>query len=326
LSGIIFLLIKGEIFLDIILNAIQFTQASLLFAAVFFAGIMFFRTKDPLAGRTLFLLVPVAAILIISYFYNITTIYADIEVAQAQWLSPMFAMVVIFLIMVAILAACYYTIQIFPISKKQKRYGFVLSTIIVAVLLISTTVLVMYLSAEDLDMAVTNALWAFYPLCSLALFLLAIAVVVMLKNITNSHHQRLAKYFLIAFMPQIVFSFIDFFLMQDLGFQFTHLSYTVFSVLVFADLCAYFFRSYNNALDIADKEQSIQKAYNLSSRELEVMELLAQGQTNRAIADQLHISVNTVKSHIKNIYEKMAVSNRLQLVNLLNQLKTGVNS
>lgn len=52
----------------------------------------------------------------------------------------------------------------------------------------------------------------------------------------------------------------------------------------------------------------------LSERELEVLELVARGLTNREIAQELVISVTTVKWHTGNIYGKLGVSNRTQAV------------
>jgi LuxR family maltose regulon positive regulatory protein len=50
----------------------------------------------------------------------------------------------------------------------------------------------------------------------------------------------------------------------------------------------------------------------LSDRELQVLRLLASDQTNPEIANALYISVNTVKTHLKNIYGKLGVSSRRQ--------------
>ena len=50
----------------------------------------------------------------------------------------------------------------------------------------------------------------------------------------------------------------------------------------------------------------------LSERELEVLQYLAEGLTNREIANQLYLSLNTVKVHTRNIYGKLGVNNRTQ--------------
>jgi LuxR family maltose regulon positive regulatory protein len=50
----------------------------------------------------------------------------------------------------------------------------------------------------------------------------------------------------------------------------------------------------------------------LTERELEVLRALAAGQSNRAIAQQLYLSVATVKVHLKHIYGKLAVNSRIE--------------
>ena len=59
----------------------------------------------------------------------------------------------------------------------------------------------------------------------------------------------------------------------------------------------------------------------LSDRERDMLLLLVNGITNREIAGQLFVSENTVKFHLKNIYSKLGVSNRLQAINTARALR-----
>jgi ATP/maltotriose-dependent transcriptional regulator MalT len=52
----------------------------------------------------------------------------------------------------------------------------------------------------------------------------------------------------------------------------------------------------------------------LTRRELEVLRLLAQGKTNREIAQSLFVSTLTVKTHVQRIIGKLGVSDRTQAV------------
>jgi len=50
----------------------------------------------------------------------------------------------------------------------------------------------------------------------------------------------------------------------------------------------------------------------LSEREIEVLQLIAQGLSNQEISSRLYLSLNTVKAHTRNIYGKLGVNNRTQ--------------
>ncbi|MGH9059867.1 MAG: LuxR C-terminal-related transcriptional regulator, partial [Acidimicrobiales bacterium] len=52
----------------------------------------------------------------------------------------------------------------------------------------------------------------------------------------------------------------------------------------------------------------------LTTRELEVLKLVALGMTNKEVADQLFISDNTVKNHVRNILEKLHLHSRMEAV------------
>ncbi len=59
----------------------------------------------------------------------------------------------------------------------------------------------------------------------------------------------------------------------------------------------------------------------LSGREKEMLQSLFNGISNREIAGRLFVSENTVKFHLKNIYSKLGVGNRLQAINAARALR-----
>lgn len=59
------------------------------------------------------------------------------------------------------------------------------------------------------------------------------------------------------------------------------------------------------------------KDFDLSQREAEVLKLMVRGNSNQEIADELYISLSTVKSHCSNIYQKLQVKNRAAAISFL---------
>jgi DNA-binding CsgD family transcriptional regulator len=59
--------------------------------------------------------------------------------------------------------------------------------------------------------------------------------------------------------------------------------------------------------------------YRLTAREKEILLLVLQGARNKDIGKKLFISGSTVRNHISNIYQKLGVRNRLELVNRINK-------
>ena len=60
-------------------------------------------------------------------------------------------------------------------------------------------------------------------------------------------------------------------------------------------------------------ETELQKL-NLSTREYEVLQLLAQGYSNAEIAERLFLSLSTIKTHVSNLFVKMDVKSRTQAI------------
>jgi LuxR family maltose regulon positive regulatory protein len=59
----------------------------------------------------------------------------------------------------------------------------------------------------------------------------------------------------------------------------------------------------------------------LTSRELEVLGLLAAGRPNQAIAEELVVTLDTVKSHVTHIFDKLGADNRIQAVTRAHELR-----
>ena len=69
-----------------------------------------------------------------------------------------------------------------------------------------------------------------------------------------------------------------------------------------------------NAFSASSKSGAGKEKPLLSDRELEIVQLVAQGFQNKGIGEKLFISDNTVKNHLHNIFDKLGVSDRLELM------------
>lgn len=87
----------------------------------------------------------------------------------------------------------------------------------------------------------------------------------------------------------------------------TAAGYAVLAPEIGADIC----HLLGSALPSAQESEAVE---GLSSREREVLELLAQGKTNAEISDALVVTTATVKSHIQRILAKLALRDRTQAV------------
>jgi two-component system, NarL family, response regulator LiaR len=77
-------------------------------------------------------------------------------------------------------------------------------------------------------------------------------------------------------------------------------------------------------LRVVEKEVYVSKPFsmnqkelellNLSKRELEVLQLMAEGLSNKEIADRLFVSLSTIKTHANNLFDKMNVERRTQAI------------
>ena len=62
---------------------------------------------------------------------------------------------------------------------------------------------------------------------------------------------------------------------------------------------------------------SLQKKHGVSAREMEILSLMIDGKSYKQMEETLHISIHTVKSHVYNLYRKLGVKNRHQLIHMI---------
>jgi len=102
------------------------------------------------------------------------------------------------------------------------------------------------------------------------------------------------------------------FWMRDIGFEIYGLGIAV----LFAGLGIWIERQRNPETATTSKARNDKaiKALGLTRREVEMLDFLTLGKSNKEIARDLDLSPNTVKTHLANMYEKLGVRNRTQAV------------
>ncbi|MGE5457018.1 MAG: response regulator transcription factor, partial [Methanococcaceae archaeon] len=68
------------------------------------------------------------------------------------------------------------------------------------------------------------------------------------------------------------------------------------------------------AIEKKNRRQKIQQKFELSARESATLKLISENLSNREIGEKLFISLNTVKTHLKNIFLKLEADNRSDAV------------
>ncbi len=73
--------------------------------------------------------------------------------------------------------------------------------------------------------------------------------------------------------------------------------------------------NHNVAMSFSREQwEHIQKCYRFPERKMQILKLLLEGLENDKIAQKLKIQYNTVKAHFGNIYKRVGVQNKVQLV------------
>lgn len=97
-----------------------------------------------------------------------------------------------------------------------------------------------------------------------------------------------------------------------------------FGVRYFKDSIDEFYNleSQKDEVEAIDKREQFFEKFNITNREKEIILLLMKGYSYNQLAEELVISLTTVKTHVHNIYRKTEVKNKIQLIHLINGEET----
>lgn len=104
---------------------------------------------------------------------------------------------------------------------------------------------------------------------------------------------------------------------------FKAIGYSVYVLAISIIMLVYFFIRFkidrsrlSNSVEFSPETLS---EYGISEREREVIQFICDGKTNKEIASEMNISVNTVNNHVANIFSKMKISSRVDLIRIIKE-------
>jgi len=136
------------------------------------------------------------------------------------------------------------------------------------------------------------------------------------QNIRFGMGSRVAK-------DDILYGSVNLWRGEDKG-DFTDIELEILRILN-QHLALYFYNKYPNGIkrnNENDYSETLIHLYNLTARESEVIDLIYQGKSSKEIAEILFVSENTIKKHIYNVFQKMKVSNRSQMIKIIHGFST----
>ena len=99
---------------------------------------------------------------------------------------------------------------------------------------------------------------------------------------------------------------------SDSSYNWTNILYIILGLSLLTNIWFLFSRRKQQAKNISKKKEQLTK------QEEKILNLLLENKSNKEIADALFVSVSTVKTHINNLYKKLNVQSRNEVITLFN--------
>jgi len=303
----------------ILSDILLFFTTALVLSITILGIVLRVRVDDSFTGSFLLVLVPLSLqmclTLLTTYLGRTLT---DVQLASFPYHIYALGVTIfsILLTTIILLMMSRYLIMLLPATEAQKTLGNRLLTIFIALFFLISLWVIIAKSGGDWLVAHKETMQYHFFAGSMFLVIHGIIALFYIKKATTYEEERLLKGISATFLPLLVLFPLDLLFFRESYFKLVYLSFAILAAYLYYFISRRYILTYEQA-EVTNGQ--ILKEYGISDREAEIIGLLIEGLSNQQIAKQLYISPNTVKTHIKNIYAKVGVNNRLQLFSLLKQ-------
>ncbi len=309
----------------IINDILLFASTALVFSITCLCILLQVKAKDKYSKDLLTILVPLSLQMAINSFIT----YAD-RVLPPRILSGanygMFALMItlssILLTSYLLFSLSHFLVHLLPVEGKEKKLGARLINVIVVLFFMGSLFLIIAAAEGDWIKAMEITLDYHFSSGSFLYAVHGLVTLFYIKKAKGREEEELLKGIAMTFIPMLLLFPLDMIFFRHSPFKLSYICFSIFTVNTYYFISRYYFRAYEPVPESLTINKSFFSEHLLSQREEEISRLLIKGVTNIDIGEELFISVNTVKTHIKNIYRKLNVSNRIQLIHLLQEYKS----
>jgi len=301
----------------VISDFLLFATAALIFSITILCLLLRIRAEDRYLHSFLGILIPltlqIGLYTIATYLSRVGKVHPNSDSAYSvfflfgTFLSIFCSAAVLFFL-------SRYLIDLLPIKAKDKILGNRIVNVISLLFLFSCLYAAFFINRGNWAAAMDLAMKDLFLAASGILTAHGITSLFFLKKAESRELENLLRSIAVTFLPLVLFVTLDMIFLRNNSFKLTFITYSVFCVSLYLFISRHYFRNYEPAPESIQPNPVLLKKFGFSDRESQITRLLIQGKTNFEIAQELFISVNTVKTHIKNIYSKLKISNRVQLI------------
>jgi DNA-binding CsgD family transcriptional regulator len=308
----------------IIADVLLFLTTSLVLSITALCVLTYIRARDHYSLEFLSILIPLSLQMLLTQFVTyVHRLFPDMLMTNTNY--KLFALWVtgasIIFTTLLLYTAARYLIRLLPTKENQTRIALIIMRIVVILFLIGSIIIIAILSDLEIIKAMNITFSYHFFAGSYVMVILGISALYYRRFAKGWKQENLLSGIIATFIP-LLFTFpIDLVFFRDQTFKIAYLSYSVFVVYLYFFIARRYFQEYEHPVEEKVVDDAYLKNVGISAREKEILLLLVKGNTSHEIASELYISHNTVKTHIKHIYEKLHVSTRVQLFSLLSHHK-----